>query len=169
MEMGALPLLVNYADIVARAGPPLWWDGQRAPRYTPFAPQWTPNQIAFAALVRLRCAECWQLFWCAVWVRRSEVVRMLAPTRHNAAGFQYGPPPEHDRADGPAGEFCPGVVRPGVVTVIQEAWAINTPRTAEELRERIAREGEGWADHCYERVRGWTLRMKRGRHWRGEH
>lgn len=51
-------MLRDYQDILDRAGMPLWWDDNGAPRYEPFHPRLCGVYDRYVALLRVECQNC---------------------------------------------------------------------------------------------------------------
>lgn len=107
----------DYADIVQKAGAPLWWDENGAPRYVEFHPERCGVYVQAVALLRVACQSCGREFVVASAPKQSSV-KVAFPQRKaqdpwEAIGsFHYGDPPrgepEHEGcAAGPSMNTVP--------------------------------------------------------------
>jgi len=92
----------EYADIVSRLGPPLWWDERGVPRYAPFQPWMCNNVYAVeVCLLEIRCQECGRHFLVArawdEWL--GEVYGLPRVSVEIESGqLHWGDPPYHNCA-----------------------------------------------------------------------
>ena len=90
----------EYADLISRLGPPLWWDEYSVPRYVSFAPSMCNNIYADeACLLKIACQNCGQTFLVAMsWSRMDGMLRdrpRLSETIR-AGWIHWGDPPYHE-------------------------------------------------------------------------
>jgi hypothetical protein len=90
----------EYADIVSRLGPPLWWDEYSAPRYEPFDPRMCNNIYASeACLLEIACQQCGETFMVAASSDKySEAIEGHPAMSVEIRGgwIHWGDPPFHD-------------------------------------------------------------------------
>ena len=91
-------MLRSYAEITDKMGPPLWWDGNGVPRYTPFSPEATGVYDCAVALVEIACQNCAKPFLVAFEYDRHGLTRRgkLKPyERPDPQRLHWGDPPNH--------------------------------------------------------------------------
>ena len=126
-------MLPEYADIVARLGPPVWWDYHGVPRYKSFHPEMCGVYARFVAYLEIGCQSCRTRFMVAidrteamVWPEIAYTVDHL-PTKDDIRWFHYGDPPRHNLSDYQHGakgweKHCSGTTMNCLTHRIVEFW-----------------------------------------------
>ena len=89
----------DYADIIVRAGEPMWWDEHAVPRYCVFGPGVQSVYAKEAVLFKIACQDCRRVFLVGMTFDNMDLVydpraETLAE-QIRAGSLHYGDPPYH--------------------------------------------------------------------------